>query len=245
MYEQVEKPKEKRSSSVTNFAVQKKKIKQQSLRFVDNRAKHNPKKNSVSNEDGLTQLMDTKAHCINTWNVMQRGKVGQAHNSRRTPVQRLKAADGTAEEGKDAPYTLNADFILKHVANSLTGAEIVTEARIATNKPKGMVEGTAANHVATQDVWEAAINGSNVKVPPEGEWNYENGDATGRENRLVWVEVDGWEAIGTKGNVKGKAMKIKKFLGGDWSVANTAEDGDGYSLTKTGNVTMDFNHLTS
>lgn len=166
-------------------------------------------------------------------------------------VQCLRGATGTAQEGKSVPYTLNQEFITKHVAENINEAVSVTEARIGTGQPPGMVAGKAPNHLAKKSDWESAIDSSDVIVPPIGEWSPEDDiadidDTTDRWiDKLVKVEVHGWEAIGTKNHVTAKIVTNKKYLGGKWTISDRRHDDQQKYIDGSGNVTIDISHLTS
>ena len=162
-------------------------------------------------------------------------------------VQRLVGAEGTAEEGKPVPFVLEEEFITKHVAKDATEAKTVTEARIATGDPPGMVAGTAPNNLATKANWEKVINANKEIVPPEESgWVVENGDYDGGDHveRLATVTVDGWEAKGTKDKVQVVAKKYKISVGGTWKVTG-AEFDDADNPTTPGNVSLPIYHVTS
>lgn len=203
------------------------------------------------------ELVDNRAETIKQRQSQEVASQGQSSSVRTAVVarlfdnqvvQRLKGAKGTAQEDKPVPYTLNQEFITKHVANNIGEAVSVTEARIDTGGPPGIVAGTAPNNLAKRADWESAIDNSDALVPPAGEWSGEDyGDTSDNwEERLVKVEVNGWEAIGTKGNVTAKVANNKKYLGGKWSVTNCKfdEKSDSY-IDATGNVSVDISHLTS
>ena len=174
------------------------------------------------------------------------GSAGMIFEDKRSVVQRLKGASGTKEEGKDVPFTLNQKFVDKHVADSEQGAIDVTEARIDSGGPPGIVNGTAPNNVAKQADWEKALTDSEAEVPPDGEWEGIHGDSKDNwVDKLTRVEVPGWEAQGTKGKVAAKSTVNKKYLGGEWSVNGCQFDEEEDYVNKSGQVTMDISHLTS
>lgn len=160
-------------------------------------------------------------------------------------VQRLKGATGTAQEDDDVTFTLNQEFIDKHVANDKAEAEQVTERRIATGKPPGIVEGTAPNNLAKEADWKTAIKDSTDSVPPEGDWSCEYGKSEEFNERLTKVSVPGWEAQGKTGNVNVKATTNKKYVGGLWCVDGGTDNGEGGFTEGTATVTVDISHLTS
>ncbi len=160
-------------------------------------------------------------------------------------VQRLRGAEGTAQEGDDVAYTLNKEFIEKHVADDAGEAETVTQERINSGSPAGIVNGTAPNSLAKQADWESALDTSNDVVPPEDEWEGCYGDMKQFVNQLTRVEVPGWEAKGTTGNITVKQTTNKIYLGGEWEVKDCTFDTDNEYKDGSGNVTMDISHLTS
>ena len=163
-----------------------------------------------------------------------------------TPVvQRLKGAPGTKEAGKAVTFTISDAFKQKHVADDLAGAKEVTNNRIKSGSPAGIVAGTAANHVATEAAWTDAITASTEQVPPDGKWEVANGDDSEFVNQLARVEVEGWEAQGTLDNVNARAMTLRKYVGGTWKVADSEEDDDGGFKDGVASVSMEIDHLTS
>ena len=161
-------------------------------------------------------------------------------------VQRLKGAPGTKQANKTLEFTLNDEFVTKHVATDLENAKAVTQARIDTGGPPSMVAGTLANHMATEKTWTDAIKASTALVPPEGKWTSDCGD-DGPEfvNQLASVTVTGWEGQGTSGNVAAKASTFTRYVGGHWTVSDCEDADDGGFKDGTGNVTVDISHLTS
>lgn len=162
-------------------------------------------------------------------------------------VQRIKGAPGTKQAGKKLEFTLNDDFVLKHVAGDETKAKEVTEARIQTGGPPSMVAGTLANHMASKATWTEAIKASDTIVPPDDVWTSECGDDGPQfVDKLASVTVDGFEAQGTAGNVVARTARFTRYVGGHWQVTGCEEDDeDGSYKSGTGTVSMDINHLTS
>lgn len=160
-------------------------------------------------------------------------------------VQRLKGREGTAQAGKRVEFTLAADFINNHVANSLEDARQVTEARVKSGNPPGIAAGTAANHVAPEAAWRTAIENSKAVVPPKDDWDGSYGDHKQFDPQLAKVEVQGWEAQGTEDKVVARDATLKKFVGGHWEVENCEFDDEENYKDGSGHVTMDISHLTS
>lgn len=227
MYAHAEKSRRVQHRAFANSVAQKKTGRKQGTEFVDNRAEtlQQRKRQDFASQEaspGIMRMFDNRV------------------------VQCLKGAKGTAQEGQPVPYTLNQEFITKHVANNIGEAVSVTEARIETGGPPGIVAGTAPNNLAKQADWESAIDSSDVVVPPPGEWSGEYGDISDTwVERLAKVEVNGWEAIGTKGNVTAKVATNKKYLGGKWKVSNCRFDDSEEYINASGNVSVDISHLTS
>jgi hypothetical protein len=224
MYSRTDKPPDTIAQLHTASLARKQKSSESAAQFVDNRA------------ETATQLkLQAMANNSITGRSTLAGPV----------VQRLKGAAGTAQEDAAVAFTLNQEFIDKHVANDETEAEQVTERRIATGKPPGIVAGTAPNNLAKEADWRKAIDDSTDSVPPEGEWSCEYGKSAEFNERLTKVSVPGWEAQGTAGNVSVKTTTNKKYVGGLWSVDGGTDDGEGGFTEGTATVTMDISHLTS
>ncbi len=239
MYVQVKKTIKNRNISVTNSDIRKKNDRKQEAGIIDNRPEPivqkklqrltNPKKKT-----GYSMQLPLQYTKNKQTNIVQ-------------VVQRLKGTKGTAQEGKSVPFTLNPEFITKHVANDSGEAVSVTEDRIATGGPPGIVAGTAPNNLAKEADWESAIEGSEAIVPPEDDWSveYGGGNDSGWADKLAWVEVAGWEAQGTAGNVSAKVTTNKKYVGGTWTVSDCDVDEEENYISGSGNVKMDISHLTS
>ncbi|MCA6924664.1 hypothetical protein [Pectobacterium versatile] len=235
MYEQVGKSKKSKICTVVNSVDQKKNLGKEGSGFVDNRAEAIVQKK--------LQKMTNNGQSSPTYTT----GIKQVTNNR--VVQCLKGAVGTAQAGQPVTYKLNPDFITKHVANNIEEAVSVTEARIETGDPPGIVAGTAPNNLAKESDWKKALDSSAAIVPPESEWwegEWEDGNKmVGWVTRLTKVQVDGWEAIGTKGNVTAKVATNKKYLGGTWTVKNCKFDANEDYVDASGEVEMNISHLTS
>lgn len=234
MNSQAKKTQENISQSIANDVTKVQSDGDSSFQFMDNRS------------DAIAQRKLQVMANNSTHNTPISFELVQMPNNQ--PVQRLVGAEGSSQEGKAVNFTLHQDFIDKHVANDEAEAVSVTEKRVASGKPKGMAEGKAPNNLAKQADWEKAIEDSKEVVPPENEWGNENNlwdDDEQFINSLARVEVDGWEAIGTKDNVKAKQVTNKKYVGGTWSVKNSKVDESGIHTDGTGDVSMEIEHLTS
>lgn len=250
-------------TSATNV-ISKKQTSESTSAFTNNRPQTVAQKKLQELADNSPQVNQLKAFqemANKSSQLKQSHQVFQQKNNNSLPqsssnssvpvVQRLKGAPGTAEEGTEVTFTISDDFKEKHVANNSAEAVQATERRIATGKPPGIVAGTAPNNLAKLADWNKAIEDSTDLVPPENVWGGDNGFEDKRQfvNQLAKVEVAGWEAQGTKGNVVAKVTTNKKYVGGHWEVTgsefNDEEDGDGEYKQKSGSVTMDIDHLTS
>lgn len=181
--------------------------------------------------------------------VIEKGTNQRRLNTSNTEVaQRLVGATGSVQEGKKVPFTLSPDFITKHVANNAAEAESVTEARILTGSPAGMVAGTAPNNLAKQADWETAVENSLTVVPDKDKWGSDLSywsDDNEFAPRILFVSVPGWEAIGKTGHVNVSTSDNKKYLGGYWDVSGSKEETNGDYVNKSASISVEIDHLTS
>jgi len=147
-------------------------------------------------------------------------------------VQRLIGRKGTAQAGKTINPTFGPEFIAKHIADNETDAKKKTRQRISSGDGlQTLKDGILGNIVAREGDWKAAINASNTKLPPKGEWYpaedaNENDDESGRLASLD-VVVSGWDVFEKKlANNRGFTYVVdddpaaKRTIGGDWEVKN-------------------------
>jgi len=155
--------------------------------------------------------------------AMQRAVGNQA-------VQRLIGAPGTMQAGQPVPFTLNAVFIAKHVADTAEEAKTKTLARITNGDAlPSMVNGTLGNTVATQAAWTAAIARSIETIPPEDDY-WTAGEAVAAERlHHLKVEIEGWEA--TPATVR-TLPTSKRTVGGTYQV-------------NANSVTVDIDHAST
>ncbi|MBB1201203.1 hypothetical protein EGM70_12990 [Enterobacteriaceae bacterium 89] len=231
MYAKKEMSQAERNRRRLNSVAQKRRNEKKGFELVDNRAE------VIAQRKHKMMAGNVQHSSINTLFISP----GASHQV----VQRLKGAKGTAQENQKAPYTLNPEFITKHVANNLAEAISVTEDRIKTGSPPGIVAGIAPNNLAKESEWRAAIDSCDDIVPPEDEWEGGYGDDTQWAERIASVSVNGWEAIGTKGNVTAKVATNKKSLGGQWTVSGCQFDTNQDYVNASGKAGVDISHLAS
>ena len=210
--------------------------------------------NSSSNNTNTTKPLFTDNSTHSSTQRKLKGVIEKGTNQRRVNTsnaevaQRLIGATGSFQEGKKVPFTLSPDFITKHVANNAAEAESVTEARILTGSPAGMVAGTAPNNLAKKADWETAIESNLTVVPDEGQWGADLSywdDVNEFDPRILFVSVPGWEAIGKTGHVAVSTSDNKKYLGGYWDVSGSTEDANGDYVNKSATINVEIDHLTS
>lgn len=210
--------------------------------------------NSSANNTNTTKPLFTDNSTHSTAQRKLKGVIEKGTNQRRVNTsntevaQRLVGATGSAQEGKKVPFKLSPDFITKHVANNATEAESVTEARILTGSPAGMVAGTAPNNLAKQADWETAVENSLTVVPDKDKWGSDLSyweDDNEFDPRILFVSVPGWEAIGKTGHVTVSTSDNKKYLGGYWDVSGSKEDTKGDYVNKSASISVEIDHLTS